>query len=165
MMFLVMPIFTFKSPHFELKFPFKIVLKMVCHGCNLYDALFGRFGTDFGTILNPKLAPKSGPNRHLQTKNWVSKTFWHQKSSKMPPNPVKTPSRLPKTSRITPQTIQNGTKIERQSPRKPVSPSESSIHARKQQHNHLLVDVPQTYQSHTSDCVYKTRPDFQRYSQ
>ena len=157
-----MPIFTCKSAHFELKFPFKIVLKMVCHGCNLYDAFFGCFGTDFGAILEPNLAPKSGQNRHLQTKNGIPKTFWHQKSSEMPPNPLKTPSRFPKTSWITPETIQNSIKIERKSLRKPLSPSATSIHARKQQHNHLLVNVRQTYQSHASDCVYKNRPDVQR---
>ena len=113
MMFLVVRIFILKSPHFKLKFPFKIVLKMVYHGCNLYEVFFGRFGTDFGAILGQNLAPKSGSNGRPQKKIEFQRRFGTKDPPRCRPNPLKTPSRPPKTSRITPQTIQNATKIER----------------------------------------------------
>ena len=120
-MLIVVPIFAFKSLHFKLKFPFKIALKMGCHGCNFYDAFFGRFGTDFEAILGPNLAPKSGPNSRLPKKFEFPNRFGTQDPPRSRPNPLKAPSRPPKTARINPQTIQNATQIKRELVRKRVS--------------------------------------------
>ena len=92
-MLIVVPIFAFKSLHFKFKFPFKIALKMGCHGCNFYNAFFGSFGTDFEAILESNLAPKITPKMHP---GWSWGTGNLKKHAQEPKDPQKAPKIEPR---------------------------------------------------------------------